>query len=126
MNIAGIHLNGKIYIKLSLISNGSYLNRYNTIISMSIANVVWTEYSGSFVLHSLSFRLHISPGRHTIVKALIILCRITVVDSRITISRILQFIRRTIVVQRADYARTIIAQVMNYNIHDVVAAATAL
>jgi len=26
-NIAGIHLNGKIYIKLSLISKGSYLNR---------------------------------------------------------------------------------------------------
>jgi len=31
INIAGIHLNGKIYINLSLISNGSYLNRYNTI-----------------------------------------------------------------------------------------------
>ena len=31
INVAGIHLNGKIYIKLSLISNGSYLNRYNTI-----------------------------------------------------------------------------------------------
>ena len=30
INIAGIHLNGKI-IKLSLISNGTYLNRYNTI-----------------------------------------------------------------------------------------------
>jgi len=30
INIACIHLNGKI-IKLSLISNGTYLNRYNTI-----------------------------------------------------------------------------------------------
>ena len=30
INITGIHLNGKI-IKLSLISNGTYLNRYNTI-----------------------------------------------------------------------------------------------
>ena len=30
INIAGILLNGKI-IKLSLISNGTYLNRYNTI-----------------------------------------------------------------------------------------------
>ena len=26
INIAGIHLNGKIYIKLGLISNGSYLD----------------------------------------------------------------------------------------------------
>jgi len=30
IDIAGIHLNGKI-IKLSLISNRTYLNRYNTV-----------------------------------------------------------------------------------------------
>jgi len=30
IDIAGLHLNGKI-IKFSLISNGSYLNRYDTI-----------------------------------------------------------------------------------------------